>query len=198
MSAALALGLSAPEQALVYRLCARLLLRELDAATVATLLAPGVAESLEAAASGTTASLAGWDAAATEAHAEEFTRLFLIPGGVSPRAAAWGAGERERLGAGVAREVRALLPALGRRVDAPAGVGRLPEDHVALLLELAACGLEGADPARGLAFVAAAVTPWAQPFGLALGERAALPIYRALGTLIAQLHAAPAAAEETP
>lgn len=179
--------LPASELALIYRLCGRLLLREVDAATLELLRQPAVRETLERAAPGAGAALDDWD---DEAQREEFTRLFLLPGGVSAQASAWLPRERDALGAGLARAAEALLAELGRAPDPIPGVGRLPRDHGALLLELAALALER-DPARGASFAGEALAPWLGACGRALARQSRSPLYRALGALLAALHPRP-------
>ncbi|HBP21239.1 MAG TPA: hypothetical protein DEA08_26060 [Planctomycetes bacterium] len=179
--------LPATELALVYRLCGRLLLREVDAPALELLRQPPVRATLERAAPGAAAALDAWD---DEAQREEFTRLFLLPEGVSPRASAWLPRERDTLGAGVARVSEALLAELGRSPDQLPGVGRLPRDHGALLLELAALALER-DPRRGASFVKESLAPWLGVCGRELERTSRSPLYRALGVLLATLHPRP-------
>jgi len=116
--------------------------------------------------------------------------VFLLPGGVSPQASAWLPRERDTLGAGVARAAGAILAELGRTPDPLPGVGRLPRDHGALLLELAALALER-DPSRGARFAEESLAPWLGACGRALAEDSRSPLYRALGALLAALHPRP-------
>ena len=181
------MDLEPAQRAAIYRLVSALLLHEVEGPLLALLRQPAVSATLEAAQPGVHDCLTGWNEAAQEAHAEEFTRLFLLPKGVPPRASAWLPQERDTLGAGIAREVTALLQELGREQNGLGG-GRLPEDHGALLFELAACALE-ALPARGEAFSCAVLEPWVGAFGAGLTANASSPLYRALGSLLAGLHA---------
>ena len=128
-------------------LVARLLLREIDEDLVRTLGASGVAEGLEALAGGTLGWLREpWTPTREEQAREEFTRLFLVPGGVPPLASAWVPGERERLGETFATLVSRAMEALGREPEGSTAAGRLPIDHLGLLLDLVAHAGSASDP----------------------------------------------------
>jgi TorA maturation chaperone TorD len=158
----------------LYHLAARLLVRELDAAAVEALLAPDVIEVLERAEAGTAAYLRGWSPERESRAAEAFAALFLLPGGVCPRAGAWlsNPAAHSRL----VSEGRRTLERLGRRQVGAKGVGRLPDDHAGLLLEL--CAESGEE------FL---VEAWLRPFAEALAEADAPPVYRALGHVLLAL-----------
>ena len=129
-----------------------------------------------------------------EAYAEEFARLFLLPGGVSPFASSW-TGESDALDPtrdAIATFVDQVYLAVGREAIEAEPWGRLPRDHIAVILDLVAEGQRSTDPAHHE--VAAHLDrellgPWIARFGDALGDRARVPLYRALGRLIAALHA---------
>ena len=171
--------LTTAERAPIERCVARLVLRELDPAAAAQLGAPPLADLLAKLDPEVPASLNPWTADREEAAREEFARLFLLPGGVSPCASAWLPGEREALGARLATLITRALEALGRR---RAQDDRLPLDHLALLLELEATRAVGDIVRRE------ALGPWVARFGAALRAQAKLPIYRAAGTLLELLH----------
>ncbi len=122
---------------------------------------------------------------------EEFARLFLLPGGVSPVAHRWLEGDpvanRERV-LGLAREA---LQRLDRAPIQAEPWGRLPLDHGALLLELVATAADiQADLAAELERTL--LEPWLPAFGASLAEEAREPVYRAAGRLVAGLDAAAA------
>jgi TorA maturation chaperone TorD len=162
----------------LYGLLSRVLAHELDEELVKTLAQPPVAQLLEPAAPGLSDYLAAFDDDAKEAADEEFCALFLLPGGVPPRAAAWIEGELETVGANISRAAQAQLDATGRDV-ATGPWGKLPLDHLSLLLSLASEGdREVADHL---------VKPWAADFGRALSARASCPVYRATGEVLCAL-----------
>lgn len=180
--------LTTAERAPIERCVARLVLRELDPAAAAQLGAPPLADLLAKLDPEVPASLNPWTADREEAAREEFARLFLLPGGVSPCASAWLPGEREALGARLATLITRALEALGRR---RAQDDRLPLDHLALLLELVADASAAHDEAtRAVGDIVRreALGPWVARFGAALRAQAKLPIYRAAGTLLELLH----------
>lgn len=171
----------------LYRFIARLTTSELDDAVLEALRPPVVRDILARCDPGVLEVLDApptnqWRQAADEA----FAAAFLLPGGAPPRAAAWWDDRDdltlERLTSGVTAQMRRL--GLERRFDAQAG--RLPLDHLALMLEVAATGLER-EPAMTSAWVELHVNSWAARWGRALAERSTHPIYRALGVLCGSL-----------
>lgn len=171
--------LSGPERAPIDRLLSRILLREPDAELEELLQASGLVSRLD-------------DSLDLEAHAEEFARLFLLPGGVPPFASAWLEGERERLGAQFVGFVNEALAALGREAERAEPWGNLPRDHLALLLDLSANAAASDDPedqALGEHLCEQAIEPWVGAFARALVAQSRCPLYRLTGELLLQLHA---------
>jgi TorA maturation chaperone TorD len=132
---------------------------------------------------------------------EEFTRLFLLPGGVLPVATAWletsGEGQEsekppeEAIREGIVQLVGHGFEALGREPVRAEPWGRLPLDHISLLFDLVSCGATSSTPSdletahyldREL------LGEWLERFGRALSEQANEPIYRALGRLLYSMH----------
>lgn len=132
--------------------------------------------------------------ASRNAHAEEFARLFLLPNGVSPFASSWldGSGLPERGRDELTALVESGYAGFGRSPDDAGAWGRVPRDHVAMILDLVALAEFSSD--RDDAEIAAhldnqLVGDWIDRFARALAENARLPLYRALGRLLAELHA---------
>lgn len=136
-----------------------------------------------------------------EALAEEFARLFLMPGGASPFASSWlapGASQEERSSThNRSRDEITLLVgrsfvALGREPIQREPWGRLARDHVAVILDLVAraqASNETADRELAAHLDRELLGAWLTSFGRALDERARVPLYRALGRLLTSLHA---------
>ncbi len=164
----------------IYALVARLLLNEIDDELIAVVSTPMVLEILEPVAPGLRQYVQHYDEAAHEAAAEEFTRLFIMPNGVSPRAAAWVEGELETVGAQLSKKAHGYMLNLGREVDVQVA-GRLPLDHMGLLLDLAAMSV--GTPLEQVVFQDL-VQPWAQRYGAALSAKADSPLYVAAGVLL--------------
>jgi len=190
------------ERAPIYAWLATLFVREIDATTweglrsypvrsILTQLEPSLDAELEHA-------LLSERAAELD---EEFTRLFLLPGGVSPLASAWReeSGENrqpdkrpeESIREGIAQLVGHGFEALGREPVRAEPWGRLPLDHVSLLFDLVSCGATSSTPSdletahhldREL------LGEWVGRFGRALSEQADEPIYRSLGRLVYSMH----------
>lgn len=128
-----------------------------------------------------------------ETYAEEFARLFLLPAGVSPFASSW-IGEsdvRDRTRDEIAAFIDRVYRAVEREPIDAEPWGRLPRDHIAVILDLVAEAQRSTAP--GDREVAAHLDrellgPWIARFGRVLGDRARVPFYRALGRLIAALH----------
>ncbi len=177
------------ERGPVYRWLARLLVLEVDASLWSALrtepqralwarLDPALASQLAR----------PLDAQREQALQEEFARLFLLPGGVSPLAHRWLEGDpvasRERM---TALAQAALLRLDRQPIDAEPW-GRLPLDHGALLLEIVPAAAEDrADLAVELD--ATLLAPWLPAFRALLAECAREPIYRAAGRLVTGLDA---------
>ena len=182
--------LSVRERAPIDLLVSRVLLVELDGDLVALLRQPEIRSVLEAVETGVGAALQRpWDAVREEAAREEYARLFLLPKGVPPFASAWIEGERERLGAQLTTFISRLMTVLDREMEAQQG--NLPLDHLGLLLELSGTAALDERPTHQRAAAhlqAEALGPWVGQFGRALQRHARLPIYRAVGGLLAQLY----------
>lgn len=122
----------------------------------------------------------------------EYARLFLVPGGVSPRVSAWLEGDQERIASDLATLVARGYEAIGRAPRSSEPWGRLPLDHAALVFDLmahAAGSDSAADREVARHLDETLLAGWPPAFGEALAARATHPIYRALGRLIAALHA---------
>lgn len=186
--------LSAKERAPIDRLIASLLVREVDRATWIRLREdpipgffsiedPGFRDWIEREPT----------ADRIEALAEEFARLFLLPDGVPPFASAWIEGDREPLAEALSTFIGETMEALGVEPIRVEPWGRLPLDHLALLLELVARAgeLEGSE--EGASSIQAhlhreLLGPWVAAFGRSLEARATSPIYRGLGSVLVALH----------
>jgi TorA maturation chaperone TorD len=132
------------------------------------------------------------EAAADRSDREDFARLFLLPGGVPPRAGAFLPGAPELADGHATALVDRSLDLLGRRVVSRSPWGRLPRDHFALILELvahASCSDDPIDRSLARELDAALLGPRLVAFGEALAEAAEHPVYRAIGRLIALTHA---------
>lgn len=153
--------------------------RELDSALISALSEDAVVHLLDGAAPGFGDFVRDFDSGKQAVADEDFCALFLIPGGVAPRAAAWMAGELERNGSQLCDLARAHLQRLHRQV-AEGPWGNLPLDHVGLLLELGSLNEAAADEL---------VLPWSGPFGAALATKATCPVYRATGEVLHSISA---------
>lgn len=123
--------------------------------------------------------------------AAEFARLFLLPGGVPPFASAWMDGNREQLGAKLSTIVLRSCEVLGRQPERAEPWGNLALDHLALLLDLTSGAALSSDPLDQQVaehLDGELLGEWIFNFGSALEEKAELPIYRALGRFLQQLH----------
>lgn len=135
--------------------------------------------------------------------AEEFARLFLLPNGVSPLAAPWIASASGRDPSQVRDDLTTIVgngfEALGRKPSGSEPGGRLPLDHVALLFDLiAVSAAQGAMDSSDLAIAhhldRELMNEWLVSFGETLASKARHPLYRAIGQLVADLHASPGVA----
>jgi TorA maturation chaperone TorD len=178
-------------------LLGRLLLSAPDAELAQLLKTEAVGAALEALEPGIGGWLPGFDAGtpAFEEAREDYATLFLRPGGVSPRAEAWLAGTGGG-GVSVSRSaadgIRAALRRLGVVPADTSALGRLPPDHLALLLAAAAHGLRNAgsaDQRAADALLSEFFDPYATAFGRKLQARASTPLYRAAGALVMELAA---------
>ncbi len=174
---------SSAKHAPIYRFLARLVLTEIDEALIAAIATPAVLSLLAPLAPGLREYVRHYDSEAHEAAAEEFTRLFVLPSGVSPRAARWIEGELATVGALLSQRAHHHLLQLGREIDSTVA-GKLPLDHVGLLLDLAAASMGGPTEQVVLREL---VLPWAERFGAALCQQANSPVYIAAGALLQHL-----------
>ncbi|MEM9463251.1 MAG: hypothetical protein AAGF11_54420 [Myxococcota bacterium] len=177
----------------LYRFIARITVTELDPPALGVLRQPAIRDILTRCDPQVPQVLDAPTTTAWRRDADEaFTAAFLLPTGAPPRAAAWRADgsdpSLDHLTSGVAHQMRRL--GLERRIDGHAG--RLPLDHLALMLEVAAVQLER-EPAEASAWLGTYVHGWAARWGRALAERSTYPIYRAFGVLCASLFERPAA-----
>lgn len=132
-----------------------------------------------------------------ESHAEEYARLFLLPNGVSPFASSWldGEGAPERTRDELAVLVESGFASLGRAPRDTGAWGRVPRDHVALILDLVAQASSLAEQSKDVTDRELAehldsqlIGSWIVRFARALGDESRLPLYRSLGRLLDQLH----------
>ncbi len=187
-------NLSLAERSPIYGFAARLLAAEVDAMTWDTLGRKPLRTILEKARPG----FAPWveepfTAEREESLAEEYARLFVVPGIAPPFASRWlaEATDRERARNDVANLVARICEGLGLSPNASGPGGRLAPDHAALVFAVAAEA--GADPELSddplvshfeTELLGAA---WAR-FGDALERAARDPLYAALGVLLRDLH----------
>lgn len=165
----------------ILKLYAALLVREVDNDIASLLTDPAVAPAFELAAPALNRSLTPWTEDRALAAAEEFARLFLLPGGVPPFGSVWLPAPAHWQD--IERTVAEVRQDLGLTSAPDAWGGRLPTDHLAVLLDLAAeCGRT--DPVCAAAFLRTTVHPWHEGFAAALIEAARHPVYQALGGLL--------------
>ena len=177
------------ERAPIYRLLSRLLIREVDAATWVALREPTIVDFLEVAAP----DFGEWiarepNADRLEELAEEFARLFLVPGGVPLFASAWIEGQPEIVANDLARFAHEILEATGREPVSAEPWGRLPLDHLALWLDLIA-GLADESPELARHLDEQLTGAWIVALGRSLEGLAASPLYRSVGALLQDLNA---------
>lgn len=177
--------LPAAERAAILSLLSRVIVREADAALLAHLSRPEIADVLERLEPGVGAEIerALAEPTAREDLDVEYCRLFLLPGGVPPFAVAWTGGEAGTVRARLQAEVGAVLEALALR-PGDHGLGNLPLDHVGVLLALAAVA-EAREPDGPLAAEALGLLrPWGGRFAAALAETSEAGLYRATARLL--------------
>ena len=121
----------------------------------------------------------------------EYSRLFLLPKGVSPHARSWFVSESGTTGDQIAALVHQTMDVLElKQTDRD---GNLAFDHLGLLYGVASAALASDIPERiaiGEHFEQQMFQTWVKPFAKALIDQSQEPLYRALGELICELHAA--------
>ena len=163
-----------------YRLTSLILWRELDRALVDALAPHGTI--LEAFAKGVSSQLSSFDEDAQEMAASEFCSLFVLPEGVSPRAASFMQGDVNTAGASISLAAKNAMQELALEKVAD-DFGFLPEDHVALLLSVAEAAL-----AKGHVDIAnALVEPWRKDFSERLLALNPSPLYKACANILLAL-----------
>lgn len=182
--------LPATGRAGILSLLSRLLLEEVDVRLLEELSREEVRGGLEALEPGVGGEIAAAreDAAAREALDVEYCRLFVLPGGVPPYAAAWAAADDDPSAARFAHGERlgTLLDVLGLRLQ-DFGRGRVPADHAGIALALAA--VAHAKDAEGDVAASALdlLRPWGARFAAALAARSEARLYAAAGRLLEQV-----------
>ncbi|MCR9092820.1 MAG: hypothetical protein NXI30_01260 [bacterium] len=195
-------GLSLAERAPLYDFAAGLLVREVDEATWAAIGSEPLRTLLDKARPGLAAwSEAPFDEAMREALAEEFARLFLVPGLVPPFGSRWlvrtigDDATREKTRGEIASLVALACEGLGLEATYDGPGGRLPPDHAARLFAIAAEAARrpgaGDDPVLAR-FDETLLGPGWADMGDALTRHARAPLYAALGVLLRDLHASEA------
>ncbi len=184
--------LSCAERAPIDLFLSRLLLAEIDLALIEGLRCPDVMSVLGVVEPEVRSEIeAPWTAGREERARVEFARLFLLPGGVSPRASAWIFGEGEHLVRPIAALISSALEILDPDVVRKSAWRNPPRDHLGLLLALVATAgnSENAEVRRvGERLRAGALGSWVARFGRSLRLNTCLPIYRAAGVLLETLH----------
>lgn len=180
--------LPATGRAAILSLLSRVLLTEVDddllddlaredVGEVLEVLEPGVGREIEAARK---------DAQAREALDVEYCRLFVLPGGVPPHAAAWAGDDPSAARVGYGERLGSLLDVLELRLQ-DFGQGRAPGDHVGIALALAA--VAHTRDAEGDVAVAVLdlLRPWGPKFAEALAGRSEARLYAAAGRLLGEV-----------
>jgi len=179
------------ERAPFYALVSRLLLEEVHRETFERLREEPVRSLLIAADSGCEGWLdQDWDESRELRLREEYARLFLMSSGVPPFVSAWLEGDREKLGAELHAFVTGCLRALAREPRVVEPWGRLPLDHLGLLLELVNLAVEE-DTEMTLEIAQKMekelLGDWVVVFSRTLVQKAQEPLYVALGRLLEDL-----------
>lgn len=188
-------ALTLAERAPFYDFAARLLVSEVDASLHEALGRAPLRGMLSQLTPGFEAWIdAGFTTARRDALAEEFARLFLVPGDVPPYASHWLAepADRARARTDIASLIANACDGLGYDPDDDGPSGRLPRDHAALVFALAARA--GALPDAetdplAVHFASELLGEGWAAFGDRLAQSARSPIYVALGVLLRDLHA---------
>ena len=162
------------------RLASRLLWKELDEPFVKALVDSGQSDVIDAFSQGARDVLCSFDKQCAERLAEEYCALFVLPEGISPRAAGWMPGEMLSAGAKISHDCQTFMKRYGQRPN-PEGFGVLPDDHIALLLDVAAQSVGTSDEQEAFDRL---VSPWSGAFAEALLARVTSPIYGAVGGIL--------------
>lgn len=174
-----------------YALASRLLLEEVHGDTFDLLRADPVRSVLIAADSRCEAWLdQPWDDSRETNLREEYARLFLMSSGVPPFVSAWLEGDREKLGLELHDFVTGVLRALAREPRVVEPWGRLPLDHLGLILELVNLAAEeGTEVTVQIAqqVETELLGEWLVVFSRTLVTKAREPLYAALGHLLEDL-----------
>ena len=172
----------AEQRAALCDLAAHLLLRELDPPALAAMRAPDALEVLDKLAPGCREHLErAWEAADFDREAAELCRLFVLPGGVSPFAAAW-------LDEAEARAVGAACSgALAELAVDPSLPDGLPPDHLGIVLLVLAESwrCRDADAMSVSVLTRSLSRGWLAPWCARLAAEARSPLYQALAVLVA-------------
>ena len=181
------------ERAPIYQWLAKFFVCEIDSEAWKTLQVDGIRETLIRIEPSLEADLSSApNNERLESLCEEFARLFLLPGGVSPFASGWAkaAQAESQTRDEIAQLVEQGLLALGRESLQPAPWGRLQRDHIAVILDLVSAAGTSDDPKDqelGAHLEAELLAPCLAQIGQGLADRAQDPVYVALGRLIASL-----------
>ena len=172
------------ERSSLHGLLARLFLKEADPDLLRELARPEIAEVVEQLEPGFEAFVArDFDEAALDELAAEYASLFLLPGGVSPYTAAWMEGEEGAVRAHLEEQITVIQQSLQIEA-ADFGLGKVPSDHIGMLLALAAVALER-EPSGDLAErTLSLLAGWAPRFADEVAQRADSPLYRVAGRLL--------------
>ena len=185
------LGSEIQERVPFYALASRLLLEEVHRETFDRLRADPVRSVLVAADSRCEEWLdQEWDDARELSLREEYARLFLMSSGVPPFVSACLEGDREKLGLELHDFVTGVLRALAREPRVVQPWGRLPLDHLGLILELIHLAAEeGTEVTLQIAqqVEKELLGEWVIVFSRTLVKKAKEPLYAALGHLLEDL-----------
>jgi TorA maturation chaperone TorD len=178
-------------RARLLEVCSRLLLSEVDAKCLTALRDPALRTPL-AQLEATLPDWLGrdpWSAHRFDEAAADFCELFVLSPGTSPCASAWLGDEPARIGAAFNTHVEHWCGALGLAIS-NAPLGRVPRDHVAVLLGLYAHATLKADEASSALAAEiydSALAPWIPRFARAVLKKTRNPLYRAVARLLDQL-----------
>ncbi len=175
-------------RAAILSLLSRLFLREVDDALLGELAREDIAETLDTLAPGARAEVTAAleDESAREALDVEYCRLFILPKGVSPFAASWASDGPTMERAALEDRIGTLFDALRMR-PRDGELGRLPADHVGILLALASVA-ETRDEQGALAEESLAILRAGQaPFASAVAEKTTSHLYRASALLLTEV-----------